>query len=171
MQTDSFQKDFRQYFKFWMIPAFMLGTALACLPFLPVTIPTQWDANWNPHSWGAKWNVLLFPLFDAVLFPFLEFLFAGVHGRYPGFGGSRVESDPKGFYYLCFLILSLGCYAMETFMAAEGFYGSVHAPRFLLAALCGAAIVMTAVYSRLKRHASELLEIVGLLVMTTNLIR
>jgi hypothetical protein len=161
------KKDVRLYSKYWMILLFMLCAALISLPFLPATTATHWNANWQVDGWGTKWTVLSLPLVNALALLALNLVFTGMNGKITF--GSRVASDPKGFLYHCWLIVSLFLCILEILMLAQGFRATVDGPHFLFFALLGAALLLAAAWKNRQSRASWILETAGFLLMLANL--
>ena len=157
------RKDIRQYFKCWLIFLFMLCTALVCLPFLPATIPTHWDGNWQANNWGTKWTVLLLPLVDVVALPVLDPIFTGAHVKY--WFGSEAVANPDRFLHHFWLIISLFFCTLEMLMLAQSFHTTSGGPRFLFFTLSGTVLLLIAVWSNRKNKFSWILESIGFLLM------
>ena len=166
--TFALKEGIRKYAKFWLIFLFMLLTALVCLPFLPTTIPTHWDGNWQANNWGTKWTVLLLPFVDAVALLVLNLIFADSRVKY--WFGDKPVTDPDGFLHHFWLIVSLFLCVLEMLMLAQGFHTVAGGPRFLLLTLSGTALLFLATWSQKKNKMLLILEGIGFLLMIVSIL-
>ncbi len=119
-------------------------------------------------SWGTKWTLLEIPLVDAVALLALKWVFTGMSGKYDF--GSRITSNPEGFLYHCWLIVSLFLCVLEMLMLAQGFHTVAGGPRFLLLALSGTALLLLLTWSKKKNKVFLILESVGFLLMIVSIL-
>ena len=161
--TFDLRKDIRQYTKIWLVFFFMVCMALICLPFLPAAIVVHWSGAWQADGWGTKWTLLEILFADAAVFLILKWLFAGMSERYRF--GIRLMSDPEGFLYHCWLIISLFLCFQEMLMLAQGFHPAEGGPRFLYFTSFGVVLLLLATWKKNKNKISWIFEGVGFLLM------